>query len=395
MAFKFAHMADCHLGAWSMHPELSELPLKAFDYAMDRCMDSGVDFILISGDLFDTSIPGVDVLKRCAGKMKQVVDFGIRIYVVPGSHDFSASGKTMISVLESAGLITNVAKGYEEDGKLKLKFFQDKTGVWVAGILGRRGGLERSYYEALKMDAPEGFKIFMMHSAITEYKPQHLQKMESLPLSLLPRGFGYYANGHVHMKFEKDEDFGKIVFPGSLFPTELKEMEKGAGGFFIVDDKLNTKYIEIPLCRVKVIAVNADNKTPSGIEEEITEQISGDLKNTVVLVKIRGTLESGRPSDIDFRSIISKAEEKGAIALKRSISQLMMKEMEEIGITSEHVEDIEDKIITEHLGQMNIFRDEKTVVKELMKALAEEKGDATSSVYEERVLIDAKKVLGV
>ncbi|MBI5347644.1 MAG: DNA repair exonuclease [Candidatus Aenigmarchaeota archaeon] len=393
MAFTFAHMADCHLGAWSMHPELRELSLKSFDYAIDECILRSVDFILISGDLFDTSMPPVEVLCRCAARLREVAEKGIRVYVIPGSHDFSASGKTMISVLESAGLVTNVAKGDEYDGK--LKFFRDRSGAWITGILGRRGGLEKSYYESLKMETPEGFKIFMMHSAISEYKPEHLQQMDSIPLSLLPKGFDYYANGHVHTKFEKTEQgYGKIVFPGLLFPTEFKELEKGTGGFVIVDDSLNAEYIRAPLYEACVIDVDASGETPSEIERSVRAKLH-DLGGAIVLVKIHGVMESGRPSDIDFKSMSALAHEKGALAFKKNISQLRIKEMEQIDAMPEHMEDIEDKIITEHLGQFNVFSDEKSVVKELMKSLSEEKGDTTASVYEERIKAEAKKILGV
>ena len=45
--YKFAHIADCHLGA-QKYPELKELELKAFKEALDICMAEEVDFIIIA-----------------------------------------------------------------------------------------------------------------------------------------------------------------------------------------------------------------------------------------------------------------------------------------------------------------------------------------------------------
>ena len=36
--------------------------------------------------------------------------YNIEVYVIPGSHDFSPSGKTMLDVLENSGLVINVNK---------------------------------------------------------------------------------------------------------------------------------------------------------------------------------------------------------------------------------------------------------------------------------------------
>jgi len=100
---KFAHLADAHLGAWR-DPKIRDLNTKSFIIAMDRCMSESVDFILIAGDLFNTSFPPIDCLKIAAQKLKQVKDAGIPVYVIPGSHDYSPSGKTILDVLDEAGL---------------------------------------------------------------------------------------------------------------------------------------------------------------------------------------------------------------------------------------------------------------------------------------------------
>ncbi|MBA3064689.1 hypothetical protein FP803_04595, partial [Candidatus Woesearchaeota archaeon] len=85
-----------------------------------------VDFVLIAGDLFNTALPGIDALKIVVTKLKELKDNNIPSYVIPGSHDFSPSGKTMIDVLENAGLLVNVMKGKIIDEKLNLEFTIDK-----------------------------------------------------------------------------------------------------------------------------------------------------------------------------------------------------------------------------------------------------------------------------
>ena len=95
---KFSHMSDCHLGGWR-DPLLRETSMHCFNQALDTSINDKADFILISGDLFDTSRPAIDIMERAVSKLKEAKDAGIEIYVIEGSHDFSPTGKTMLRVL--------------------------------------------------------------------------------------------------------------------------------------------------------------------------------------------------------------------------------------------------------------------------------------------------------
>jgi len=137
VGMKFAHIADCHIGSWR-DPKLKNSSTTAFLRAANRCIEKQVDFILISGDLFNTSFPPLDNLKFVAGKLRVLKEKNIPVYLIAGSHDFSPSGKTILSVLEEAGLVVNVFKGnVDENKKLHLKFVTDsKTGAKIVGIIG-------------------------------------------------------------------------------------------------------------------------------------------------------------------------------------------------------------------------------------------------------------------
>jgi DNA repair exonuclease SbcCD nuclease subunit len=69
--FKFAHIADCHIGA-NRDPVLENLELEAFSKAMDACVQEKVDFVLISGDLFHANLPDMHVANAAVKKMKEV-----------------------------------------------------------------------------------------------------------------------------------------------------------------------------------------------------------------------------------------------------------------------------------------------------------------------------------
>ena len=179
---RFAHLADCHIGSWR-DPKLRDISTKAFTKAIDLAIEKNIDFIIIAGDLFNTSLPSIELLKDTVEKLKELKDKDIPVYIIAGSHDYSPSGKTMLDVLEKAGLFINVAKNSEiVDERIKLNFTIDKkTGVKITGLLGKKGGLEKEYYKNLLKDhleAESGYKIFLFHSALTELKPESRKDMD-------------------------------------------------------------------------------------------------------------------------------------------------------------------------------------------------------------------------
>src|SRR3989338_11407675 len=127
---KFAHLADCHIGGWR-DPELKELSIRAFENAVEICIKEYVGFVLIAGDLFNTSLPSIDLIKRTAEILNKLKEHEIDVYIIPGSHDFSPSGKTMLGVLEKAGLVINSMRIINN----KLHFVTDKTNVKITGLV--------------------------------------------------------------------------------------------------------------------------------------------------------------------------------------------------------------------------------------------------------------------
>ena len=109
----------------------------------------------------------------------------------------------MIDILEQAGLAVNVAKEEFVDGKIRLGFAVDKkTGTKLTGIFGKKGGLEKHSYEKLEkenLEAEQGQKIFLFHSAVAEMMPKELTSIDAVPVAEMPRKFDYYAGGHIHI----------------------------------------------------------------------------------------------------------------------------------------------------------------------------------------------------
>ncbi|PIN75590.1 hypothetical protein COV18_01970 [Candidatus Woesearchaeota archaeon CG10_big_fil_rev_8_21_14_0_10_37_12] len=376
---KFAHIADCHIGSWR-DPKLRAANTNSFKLAIDICIKEHVDFLLISGDLFNTAVPAIDSLRMTVEQLKKIKDNNIPVYFIAGSHDFSPSGKTMLDVLEQAGLAINVAKGEElSDGRIRLHFTVDpKTNVKITGMIGKKGSLETGYYHFLAKEYLEnepGKKIFLFHSALAELKPKELEKMDAMPVSLLPANFDYYAGGHVHVVDRQSiDDRNNIVYPGPIFPNNFSEIEKLQHGSFVIVNDDEIRHVPLHVHNTVCLTIDSDNKTVSDVELEIKKQIaSADLKNAVVTIRVQGCLKQGKPADVHWNDVFHDCYAKQAYVVLKNTNRFTSKELEMITIKEANVEDVENKLLEEHSDQFKLSDNDVLLAKQLMRVLSDEK----------------------
>lgn len=366
---------------------MRELPLQAFAAAVGRALEVKVDFVLLAGDFFDNSMPAVDVLRFAVEQLMRLKLAGVRVYAIAGSHDYSPTGKTMLSVLEAAGLLYNV----------HMKWAEDPSGARVFGVEGLRGGLDKEHFAKLadansSPAAQARYNIFMFHSAVDE-----MCGMAGVKLAALPKGFDYYAAGHVHKPAQQMHGNGTIVFPGPLFPSEFSELEQlGCGSFCIVDASKGAPVVEtevIRLADIRMVSISCDGKSPQQIESEFLEELGrADVSGAIVLLKASGTLAAGKPTDISWSRISDAAQRSGARAVKRSV-HVTTKEAEVVKVEATGgLEEIEQTVIAKNVENVG----ERDVIMRLMSALAVEKGeDEKNAVYDDKIRSGAMKVFRV
>ncbi|MDI9624732.1 MAG: DNA repair exonuclease [Methanothermobacter sp.] len=407
--YKFAHLADCHLGA-HRYTELKNIEIESFRRAIKKSIDSKVDFIIISGDLFHSNIPNMEVVKEVAKILKGLKEAGIPVYVCYGSHDYSPTRTSMIDVLESAGLLKKVDRIRQGKKGYTLDFTVDpRTGAKLTGISARRMSMEIEQFRHLDkspLEAEEGFKIFLFHSAITEFKPAHLSEMESIPLNLFPQGFDYYAGGHLHERIEKyEEDYGLIVYPGPLFGSYATDLEANAKGkergFYIIefDDTIQSaSFLPLDLVEYAYFEYDVTGKSSHEAMDDIISKLQVyDVEDKLVMVKILGELSSGKTADIDPLRIRDLLIGMGALHVNINRHGLRRSERRKIRIRVEDVPQVEKSLFKENREDLDILREcDVDVAMELLAVLRRDREPNERRIdYEEGMFKDAIRVLSL
>ena len=380
---KFAHMGDCHLGGWRQ-PELSELNFRSFQYAVDKCIREKVEFILISGDLFDSAYPIIDTLKDTFREFRKIKDAGIPVFLIAGSHDFSASGKTFLDVLEKAGFCKNVSAFEEKEGKIILQPTLYKNFA-IFGYPGKKSSLEVEDIAKIKLhDAPGLFRILMLHTAIRG-------AIGSLPIksvdeSLLPK-VDYIALSHLHIRYKKDN----LAYSGPIFPNNLPELEELQGGCFQIYENGKLTREEIKLKKIVSLDLEITN-TLDATEQIILALDKEDLRDRVLILKLHGIIESGKNSDIDFNKIEEFVKKKGVYSFLKSTTKLLTQESE--FFLESTGEALESQIIKNY-EQKNPSKFNELIPLMIKSLQIEKQEDEKSVSFEDRLLSEIKKIIQI
>lgn len=323
--WRFAHLADAHVGAWPRSAAYRAALRGAVLAALRTVEERDCAFLLVSGDLFHTPMPDPGEVAPVAAALKRLIDDGKRVYVVYGSHDYVAHRTSWLDVLAAAGVFVKVApEAVRSEGtRWTLPFLVDApTGARIAGISGRSHGLDREYFRAVDAErfrAEPGFKIFQFHAAVEEYLPQKMREhIRGISREDLPPGCGYYAGGHIHYTYIGDgPGGGLLVNPGAVFGTSRTDLEHAARGethqglaiVTVRDDRASAEMVDTaPRDGVQLVDLDLTGRTPAEVKEEILHGVrQASAHGALVFPRLHGRLAAGSLADLDLAGIAREA----------------------------------------------------------------------------------------
>lgn len=242
--FRFLHCADLHLGspfvAWrKVRPEaareLALAPFAAFDRLADLAAEKKARFMVLAGDVFDTSSPSLYAETRFRETLEKLDRAGVRVFWAAGNHDWGAK-------LES--LPANTVRFSAEHAEcFSVADAAGRPLASVAGVSHAAGDVKTDLAPAVDaaLSGASGFRIGVLHANVggdpgyEPYAPASLAE-------LISGHADYWALGHIHgRKVLHERPFA--VYAGS--PQGRSVNEPGARGAVLVEvDDANRATVE-------------------------------------------------------------------------------------------------------------------------------------------------------
>jgi exonuclease SbcD len=270
---KFAHLADTHLGYRQFGLIERERDFyEVFGKVIDKIIEENVDFVIHSGDLFETAKPSPMALLEFQKGLLKLKGAGIPIYAIAGNHDSVARRGSIPPqvIFKKLGLkvISPINTNYMHDD------------VFIAGLpyypASQSRVLKSKLAELSKKAADHEKSILVLHQGIDKYFGYQYE----LEIGDIPDNFTYYAMGHIHKYVCDDFGKGKLVYPGSgeVWKTdELEDYARNGKGFVVVDldgPKPAVKRVKVDISRTFIkrsLDYNNLERGIAGIKETIKD----------------------------------------------------------------------------------------------------------------------------
>ncbi len=297
-SFKFIHTADLHLD--SPFRGLTHIPehiyksiqistFSAFDKIIDYCIEYNVDFLLISGDIFDTDERSIKAEIYFSKGLERLNQQGINVYIIHGNHDPVNKIKSKFNWPENV---------YSFSAKKVENFSFYKENEEVARIYGRsyptKAFLENIVPDYLVKKADNVFNIGLLHTNVDgnkehgSYAPTTLSELKNTDID-------YWALGHIHKAGILLDKAPMIVYSGTPQGGNIKET--GDKSCLLVEVEksnikktkwLNTSRIIWEQLDIDISGVETTDQVIKLIEEEIDVVFSKTELPMIIRIKLVG-----------------------------------------------------------------------------------------------------------
>jgi DNA repair exonuclease SbcCD nuclease subunit len=245
---KFIHAADLHLD--SPFKGLPDLPdplfeairnstFHALNHLVDAVIEENVDFLLITGDLFDHEKQSLKAQIRLREAFERLEQYQIPVYLSYGNHDYINGNIHQVTYPDNVHIFPDEevrSFPYEKDGKILAEIYGFS---YVNRAVTTNKAKE---YRVRNREVP--YHIAMLHGSVQgstghePYAPFQLSDLSSEP-------FHYWALGHIHQRQVLKND-PAIVYPGNIQGRHRKETgEKGCYLVSLKDNQTELRFIPL------------------------------------------------------------------------------------------------------------------------------------------------------
>lgn len=229
---RFIHCADIHLGSpftglqqknSTIAFQAIEATKKAFLTLINTAIEYHVDFVLISGDIFDSSHQHIQEKIFLKEQFQRLAQAGIYTYLIHGNHDYGRFtedwNNDWVKVFKEE-VSTEILRTSSGESVAISGFSYDTR--WITESMAMHFPLRNSLVD---------YHLGMYHGqtrtasdSSTAYAPFKVSDLEKLH-------YDYWALGHIHRAMDLDS-YGKIAYSGTIQGRNFKEI--GEKGFYLI-----------------------------------------------------------------------------------------------------------------------------------------------------------------
>ncbi|MCR8643916.1 DNA repair exonuclease [Paenibacillus sp. N1-5-1-14] len=301
-SFRFIHSADLHLDSpfrgmtrvpEAIRDRLRESTFHAFQELVHLAIREKVDFVLISGDVYDAADRSLKAQIRMQKGVQALADQGIEVFIIHGNHDPLDGRAAKLTWPEGVRIFPT-----DEVGVFPVRKPDRGVIAYVHGISYPTAAVTTNLSVKYKPFSSNErvYQIAMLHTNV-DGASDHDNYAPCTKRELIDSGFDYWALGHIHTRQELHvEGQPPIVYPGNIQGRSIRET--GVKGCYIVDvnESTQTSLTFYPLDRIRwegvklsIAGMDSEQELKDALEEKLEElRVSQDGRSTIVRVYLEG-----------------------------------------------------------------------------------------------------------
>ncbi|CDO02750.1 putative metallophosphoesterase YhaO [Oceanobacillus picturae] len=259
-SIRFLHAADLHLDSpfiglahapKSVLDSIRESTFHALDNLVQTAIEKQVDFVLITGDLFDNEKQSLKAQIRLKKAFELLDSQKIMVYLSYGNHDYIKGNIHPITYPD------NVCIFPDEQVRSFVHYKEEQPLAKIYGFsYENRAVTEGKTSEYILSDNTIPFHIAMLHGSIQSNTDHDMYAPFQLS-ELVEKDFQYWALGHIHQR-QVLKETPPVIYPGNIQGRHRKET--GEKGCYLVElsaSTCETQFVPLQAIEFSKLSVNA------------------------------------------------------------------------------------------------------------------------------------------
>lgn len=294
---RFIHAADVHLDSPLRKLEFSDgAPVeeirgatrRALVNLVDTAIDRAVDFVVISGDVYDGDWRDHQTGLFFARQATRLTQANIPLFLIRGNHDAASVITRSIALPSNPGNLP-MELGMKKPETVRL----ESVGAAIHGQSFSQRAETSNMAAGYPSPHADMFNVGMLHTSLTGAEG-HEPYAPCQPQQLTELGYQYWALGHIHKRDEHQaEGDPPIVFSGNLQGRHVGET--GAKGCILVEyderGECTREFVPLDVVRWEVqhlsIADHVDFESVADAFERRLEAQLAEADDRLLVVRVR------------------------------------------------------------------------------------------------------------
>lgn len=299
LPFRFIHAADLHLDSPfagmsgltdRVRKHLQQSTFIALDRLVQLAITEKVDFVVISGDIYDSSNTSLRAQLRFMEALEVLDKEHISVYIIHGNHDPLDSPRLAVTMPPSVHIF-----GPEPESVRAIRRCDGQEVAVITGMSYPTSKVKEniSLRYSRRANDSELFHIGLLHASV-DGDQEHETYAPCTKKDLIGTEYHYWALGHIHSRRILHES-PYIVYPGNIQGRHIRE--SGPKGCYVVDvnetGAVDMRFTELDSVRWFDIEVSINHyQHPEDLRLDVEERlagIAGSFESGLSMVRIRLT----------------------------------------------------------------------------------------------------------